>query len=100
MLYIRLFFVFSVIVFVAAAFSPAGHAQDGAVPFTTDRWDFDSSKGAIVQQGGQQSLRLSTTAATLKDVVFRDGIIEVDVSMPDDGSGFAYIQFRNQQISE
>ncbi|MCH8961280.1 MAG: hypothetical protein IH820_08150 [Bacteroidetes bacterium] len=55
-------------------FGASAHAQDGSVPFSTERWDFDPSKGTIVEQDGQQSLRLSTTAATLKDVVFRDGI--------------------------
>ena len=69
------------------------YAQQGALPFSTDQWAFDSSKGTILTYQGRQSLRLSTTPATLKDVVFRDGIIEVDVSMPDE-RGFAYIQFR------
>ena len=77
-------------------FSAAAYAQDHAVPFSTDRWAFDPDKGALVEQDGRQSLRLSTTAATLKDVVFRDGVIEVDVSMPDDDRGFAYIQFRKK----
>jgi hypothetical protein len=100
MAYTRSLFAFLVVVFGGIACSPATYAQDGPVPFTTDQWDFDPGKGAIVQHAGRQSLRLSNTPATLKDVVFRDGVVEVDVSMPDDDRGFAYIQFRKQDERE
>lgn len=100
MAYTRPLFAFLVVVFVGIACRPAAYAQDGSVPFTTDRWDFDPGQGAFVEHGGRQSLRLSNTPATLKDVVFRDGSMEVDVSMPDDERGFAYIQFRKQDERE
>lgn len=74
---------------------PRALAQNGAVPFDTERWSFDAERGAVVTHLGRRSLRLQNTSATLKGVTMQDGTIEVDVSMPS-VRGFAYIQFRKQ----
>ncbi len=95
MVIIRLFSLVLIAVFTGAAFVGTAAAQNSTVPMGPDRWDYDPEKATVVQHLGRQSLRLSGTVATLKDVVFRDGTIEFEVSMPDD-RGFAYIQFRKQ----
>jgi len=65
-------------------------AQQDIVPFDSDRWNIIG--GAVVDHLGRKSLR---GAAILKDVVFENGVIEVDVAF--DGSrNFAGFVFRMQ----
>ncbi len=57
-------------------------AQEGAVPFDSDRWVLGTSK--VVEHLGQKSLR---GGAMLKDAQFTDGVVEVDIAM---GGGRAF----------
>lgn len=87
-------FVFPVLFFLFVA--PHVYAQDGSVPFSSDRWDFSSDQGEVVTFLGQQSLKLNRGPAQLKEVAFRDGTIEVDISMPGEDMGFAFLLFRTE----
>lgn len=53
-------------------------AEEGPIPFETRYWTLDNAR--VVEQAGRQAV---TGLAVLKDVVFRDGVIEFDVWAPD-----------------
>jgi len=72
------------------------HAQEGPVPFTSDRWEISAEESEVVMFQGQQSLKMAGGTALLSDVAFRDGTAEVDISMPGEASGFAYLIFRTE----
>jgi sugar lactone lactonase YvrE len=61
---------------LAVAGTAALAAQPEQVPFDSDRWDRGAS--TVVEHLGRPSLR---GGATLKDVAFSDGVVEVDVAM-------------------
>ena len=69
-------------------------AQEGAVPFDSDRWELGSSK--VVEHLGQKSLR---GPAMLKDANFTDGVVEVDIAM-DESRAFPGILFHVQSPRE
>ncbi len=74
-------------------------AQDGAIPFENRYWTLDNAR--VVEQGGRRSV---TGLAVLKDVVFRDGVIEFDVWAPDvrmtGGRAYPGVLFRMQSREE
>ncbi len=51
------------------------------VPFDSPRWEFSAQEHRIEEHLGRQSLHLKGGIATLRDSVFRDGIIEFDLAM-------------------
>ena len=66
--------------------------QTLSVPADSARWELDGQAEATEYQG-RKCLHLNGGAATLKDLVLRDGIIDVDVATPAT-RGFFGIQFR------
>lgn len=82
--------------------APAVFAQDGPVPFTSDRWKISPERGHIVSFQGEQSLKLDRGLALLEDAAFRDGTIEVDLSMPgeENNFGFGFVFFRREPDSD
>ncbi|HEX6972809.1 MAG TPA: hypothetical protein VF147_00325 [Vicinamibacterales bacterium] len=72
---------------------PAGQAPEGGiVSLDATQWQFDGQAKPVEYQG-RRCLYLDGGIAALKDVVFRDGVIDVDVSTPA-SRGFFGIQFR------
>jgi hypothetical protein len=65
-----------------------------AVPFEPSRWAVDAPRAAFVEHLGRPSLHLTSGSALLRDVRFDDGVIELDVSAPAPGPGFAFVVFR------
>ena len=77
---------------------PSGARAGGAPPGTlklppdSPRWEFEGEAKPVEHQG-RNSLLLNGGAAVLKDLEFRDGVIDADVSTPAT-RGFFGIQFR------
>jgi len=63
-----------------------------ALPADSPRWELDG-EARVTDHQGRKSLLLDGGAATVKDLVMRDGVIDVDVSTPA-ARGFFGIQFR------
>lgn len=78
-------------VVVPFALSVAANAVAQPIPFTADRWDLSTAR--VVEHLGRQAL---TGSAVLRDVVFRDGVIEVDVAMRAGARAYPGILFRIQ----
>ncbi len=81
---------------LALLFSSAAHAQTSrplSAPPDTTHWDLEGeAKPAEFQ--GRKCLLLDGGAAILKNVQFRDGVIDVDVATTATDRGFLGIQFR------
>jgi hypothetical protein len=74
---------------------PSAAAQTPAPTETTlegERWELQG-RAQVVDHQGRRSLRLDGGAAVLRDVVLRDGVVDVDVATPA-RRGFFGIQFR------
>lgn len=67
-------------------------SQTLAIPPDSPRWDLEGQAKATEYQG-RKCLYLDGGAATLKDLLMRDGVIDVDVATPAN-RGFFGIQFR------
>ncbi|MBK8726118.1 MAG: hypothetical protein IPL96_08670 [Holophagaceae bacterium] len=76
---------------VAPAQAPEGPAAV-VLPADSPRWDLQG-KAQVVEHQGRKALLLNGGAAVVKDLVLRDGIVDVDVSTPA-ARGFFGIQFR------
>ena len=66
------------------------YAQRNIIPFDSEQWQID--QGEILDYMGRKALKGS---ATLKDITFENGVIEVDICM-DGTRTFAGINFRMQ----
>jgi hypothetical protein len=60
--------------------STQAHSQ--SVSFDSDQWQVKDPKGRREEHLGRKSLYLTSGFAFLKDVVFEDGVIEVDMAAP------------------
>lgn len=76
---------------VPIAVSVAPHLGAQPIPFTADRWDLTNAR--VVEHLGRQAL---TGSAVLRDVVFHDGVIEVDVAMRAGARAYPGVLFRIQ----
>jgi hypothetical protein len=72
--------------------STAAASDPVAVPPNSPRWELEGN-ARVVDHQGRKALFLDGAAATLKDLDFRDGVIDVDVSTPAT-RGFFGVQFR------
>jgi hypothetical protein len=61
---------------------PSSSQQSTTVPFTSDQWQIKDPKARVEDHLGRKSLYLSSGFAFLKDVVFENGVIEVDIAAP------------------
>lgn len=52
------------------------------VPFTSDHWQIRDPKARVEDHLGRKSLYLASGFASLKDVEFENGVIEVDMAAP------------------
>jgi len=86
-------FALAVLLLFAAAAAPGLKAQE-TVAFDPEKWTFFGS--SVVEHLGRQSL---SGSALLKDVVFTDGIIEVDVAF-EGPRCFAGFLFRMQDTND
>lgn len=76
----------------------AAHAQ--TVPFDSDRWQMQDPKARVEDYLGRKSLYLTAGYASLKDVVFEDGVVEVDIAAPASGASFVGLVFRFENADE
>ena len=89
--------------FLATAFlcvlavSVKAHSQ--TVPFDSDRWQIKDPKARIEDHLGRKSLYLASGFAFLKDIVFENGVIEVDIAAPTLRS-FVGIVFRFENVDD
>lgn len=67
--------------------------------FDTDRWQITDTKARKEDHLGRKSLYLRSGYASLKDVVFEDGVIEVDIAAPNLAS-FVGIVFRFENAGD
>ncbi len=80
---------------VALPFFSGRLAAQTVVPFTSDQWQFGKAEYTLEDFGGKPGVLLKKGAAFLKDVSFRNGIIEFDVAFPP-GRAFVGVYFRVQ----
>ncbi len=67
--------------------------------FDTDRWQITDTKAKKEEHLGRKSLFLKSGYASLKDVVFENGVIEVDIAAPNLAS-FVGIVFRFENAGD
>jgi len=71
------------------------------VEFDSDRWVIKDPKSRIETHLGRKSLYLTGGYAVLKDVVFEDGVIEVDIAAPNLPSFMGFLfRFENEDDYE
>src|SRR5258708_639646 len=63
------------------------------VDFNPERWQVKGSDVRFEEYLGRKTIFLKEGDAFLKDVDFENGVIEVDMAVPD-GRGFAGVRFR------
>jgi hypothetical protein len=68
-----------------------------AVPLDSTRWILEG-KAEVTEYLGRRCLMLDGGAATVKDVEFRDGVIDMDVATPA-ARGFFGLQFRTDSVN-
>lgn len=56
--------------------------QSTTVSFTSEQWQIKDPKARVEEHLGRKSLYLTSGFAFLKDVVFENGVIEVDIAAP------------------
>lgn len=79
--------------FIALLIGSVAYSQTAlSVPADTTRWELQG-RANVTDYQGRKCLMLNGGAATLKDFEMRDGVIDVDVSVPAN-RGFFGIQFR------
>ncbi len=81
-----------IIALLSFPFSTRGQTT---VPFTSEKWQFRDQNYALEDFGGKPGVLLKNSAATLKGVAFRNGIIEYDVAFPQ-ARAFIGVSFRVQ----
>jgi hypothetical protein len=81
---------FSILLFASIAHAQSSQTQ--SIPPDSTRWQLEGQAKATEYQG-RKCLSLDGGAATLKDLLMRDGVIDVDVATPA-RRGFFGIQFR------
>jgi hypothetical protein len=67
--------------------------QAVSVPFTSDRWNKEGAKFTVETFLGKECIVLTTGDIFIKDLALQDGIIEADISVPQQ-RGFPGIAFR------
>lgn len=72
----------------------AASAEDDIIPFNSERWDLGPGS-RVVEHLGRSAL---TGGAELKDVIFRNGVVEVDIAFSS-GRNFPGISFRKQDAA-
>lgn len=72
--------------------------QAVTVPFTSDRWNKEDAKGTIETFLGKECILLTSGTIFIKDLALQDGIIEADVSFPQQ-RGFPGIAFRMVNVN-
>lgn len=88
----RIYYLF----FMATLLVPfSGYSE--VVPFNDKNWTFSGEITKKVTYAGQDALYISEGSAVLKNAIFEDGIIEVDLIFPDDQRGFSGITWRMQE---
>jgi hypothetical protein len=60
----------------------SAHSYSQSVGFDSEQWQVKDPKGRKEEHLGRKSLYLTSGFAFLKDVVFEDGVIEVDIAAP------------------
>lgn len=68
--------------------------------FDTDRWQITDAKARKEEHLGRKSLYLKSGYAFLKDAVFEDGVIEVDIAAPANLASFVGIVFRFENADD
>jgi hypothetical protein len=68
------------------------------IPFTADKWNLEGAQTSLETWQGKESILLKTGAIITKGIDLRDGIIEFDMSFPQD-RGFPGIGFRVLDMS-
>lgn len=66
------------------------------IPFDDERWQIYGEDSAVKLYEGKKVLFVSEGGASLNDIDFQDGIIEVDILFPDDSRGFSGVTWRMQ----
>jgi hypothetical protein len=74
-------------------------ASAQTVPFDSERWQIKDPKARIAEHLGRKSLYLTSGFAFLNDVVFENGVIEVDIAAPKLRS-FVGLVFRFESVDE
>lgn len=69
------------------------HSQTVTVPFTADQWNKEGSQSSVETFMGKECLLLKSGTVFIKDLQLQDGIIEADISVPQQ-RGFPGISFR------
>jgi hypothetical protein len=83
----------SVLLCAALCVASIALAETITVPPDSPRWEFAGNPGKVADYLGRPSFRLQGGIALLKDLEFRDGVIDVDIAAPPN-RGFFGIHFR------
>jgi hypothetical protein len=88
------------ILVVIATISGCGCCQGQAVsvPFTSERWNKEGAELALENYMGKECILLKKGGVFIKDLQLQDGIIEVDMSFPQE-RGFPGVIFRTQDLN-
>ena len=78
---IRQKWAIAVISLIALSHLPCRAQETLAVPADSPRWELEGD-AKVVDFDGRKCLRMDGAAAVLKDLDFRDGVIDVDVNTP------------------
>jgi hypothetical protein len=73
--------------------------EAASADFDSDRWQITDTKARKEDHLGRKSLYLRSGYASLKDVVFENGVIEVDIAAPNQAS-FVGIVFRFENAGD
>lgn len=68
-------------------------AEAQVVPFTSERWKFETKEYSIETYQGKEALKLTKNTALLEGAEFENGVIEYDMAFPP-GRAFIGFQFR------
>jgi hypothetical protein len=85
--------MYSLIAFAILSSSWYAAAQTVTIPFTADQWNKAGAQSSVETFLGKECLLLKSGTVSLKDLQLQDGIIEVDISVPQQ-RGFPGISFR------
>ncbi|MFC2124932.1 family 16 glycoside hydrolase [Bacteroidota bacterium] len=87
--------IYATMVFTFSECESDAQQKQIAIPFDSQEWTIVSDDYKLEEFDGQESIYLPQGTASLKDVVFQDGIIEYDVAFPET-RGFPGLFFRIQ----
>ncbi len=83
------------VLIIALLLLPSVGSAQTVVPFTEEHWDFSAGEYTPEEYKGKQAIHLRKGPAVLKEVQFRNGIIEYDVAFPAERV-FIGVSFRKQ----